>query len=323
MNSKNSITSICIPAYNEETSIGELLDSLILYPSSVVGEILVCANGCTDNTGAVVLDKRSKDNRIKLIKSVAGKPSAWNALVKSARYEFITFFDADILLEPGALNLLINALVSSNVIVAGGRINPVTKQSGLGDGFSTFLSTSYFFTNSLAGGGYAFKKTAIIDRMNELEFAQMPSDILAEDIWLQLLLKVDEFKFVEEANIYYDPGSFFEILMETQRRKLANRKLQEYYPELYEKWKREFRSDATKKAICHKISRFIFRINNLKGFDKFNFILQSALKITINIIYRYKLNQMYKKLELQYEQSGGAVVLADTGRRKSTKSSFA
>ncbi len=318
----HSITSICIPAYNEEKSIGGLLDILIQFPESTVGEILVCINGCTDNTGAIVLEKRLIDNRIELIESAAGKPNAWNALVKSARHELITFFDADIVPEEGALNRLINALEYNKIIVAGGRIYPLKKQSDFKYRFSAFLATPYFFTNSLAGAGYAFKKSQFVKRMNELGFAKMPCDILHEDNWVQLLLKADEFTMVIDAVIYHEQGSFFELLMEKQRQKLAHCKLHEYYTELYQKWIREFRSDATKQSLSHKISRFICRLHHLNSLDKIGFILQSVFKISINIIFRHKLNQMYRKLELQYEQLGGAAVLAKSGRRKSTKSHF-
>ena len=61
---KKPVIDVIIPAYNEEKSIGLVLDNI---PKELVREILVCNNASTDQTaevagqgGAIVLDQPKK-----------------------------------------------------------------------------------------------------------------------------------------------------------------------------------------------------------------------------------------------------------------------
>jgi len=124
MRAKQSIplSSVCIPAFNEEKNISRGLDFLTRQPNSIFDEIVVCINRCTDRTAEIVTVFSGKDRRIKLIESEIGKPNAWNALLKEAKNDRLVFWDADIQIKDDTcLENLIKTLHSNNaVIVVGG-----------------------------------------------------------------------------------------------------------------------------------------------------------------------------------------------------------
>lgn len=124
--------SLLVPAYNEEVTICESIQSLLRqrYPSY---EIIICNDGSTDRTVEVLLQKfhfvrteldyeehlacakirgfyemrgplASGNQRVVLIdKENGGKADALNAAINVARGELVTSMDADSLLSPDAL----------------------------------------------------------------------------------------------------------------------------------------------------------------------------------------------------------------------------
>jgi len=85
--------SIIIPAYNEEETLGKLLDSLMKlnYPKKKL-EVIVVDDGSTDRTGEIV----KKFKRVKLIKGRhKGVGAARNLGWKKSKNDIILFLDAD------------------------------------------------------------------------------------------------------------------------------------------------------------------------------------------------------------------------------------
>jgi glycosyltransferase involved in cell wall biosynthesis len=94
MNSKTRApVSVVVPCYNGGRFIAEALDS-ILGQSVEPEQIVVVDDGSTDETELVV--RRCKDARIEYIKQEhAGVAAARNTGLDAARFEFVTFLDAD------------------------------------------------------------------------------------------------------------------------------------------------------------------------------------------------------------------------------------
>jgi glycosyltransferase involved in cell wall biosynthesis len=85
--------SIIIPLYNKELSIKNTIDSVLSqsYPNF---ELIIVNDGSTDTS--LEIAKSFKDNRIRIIDiSNGGVSNARNTGIKAARYEYITFLDAD------------------------------------------------------------------------------------------------------------------------------------------------------------------------------------------------------------------------------------
>jgi len=121
--------SIGIMAYNEESNIGRLLDSVISQHTSqvVLTEIVVVASGCTDKTQAIVQDWAQRDSRIRLIvqQKREGKASAINSFLAQAREKIVVLCSADLLPVPGALEELVKPFADPEVGMTTGRPVPV------------------------------------------------------------------------------------------------------------------------------------------------------------------------------------------------------
>lgn len=82
--------SVIIPAYNEEKTIGQVID--IIHKSNIDYEIIVVNNCCTDNT-----EKIAREKGAKIIScNQKGKGYAMEAGLKNAQHEIVVYLDADI-----------------------------------------------------------------------------------------------------------------------------------------------------------------------------------------------------------------------------------
>lgn len=97
----NPLVSVLIPARNEESNIGNILDDLAFQKYENV-EILVYDDMSDDGTAEIVMKHIEKDKRIRLIKS-GGLPDGWtgknyacHSLAQEAKGEWLLFIDADV-----------------------------------------------------------------------------------------------------------------------------------------------------------------------------------------------------------------------------------
>ena len=111
--------SVLIPVCNEQSTLPRLLEYLLENDTASVDEILVCANGCTDDTPQLVRAFSRRDGRIRLLTSEKGKPRAWNLLVRSAKHDTLVFFDEDVVPRSNAISRLLSYFDSDTIIVAG------------------------------------------------------------------------------------------------------------------------------------------------------------------------------------------------------------
>lgn len=88
---KEKMVTVIIPAYNESEYIAEILN--IARSSSLVGEVLVIDDGSSDGTSMQALICGA---RVITLEKNLGKAYAMDVGVDVARYEVITFLDADV-----------------------------------------------------------------------------------------------------------------------------------------------------------------------------------------------------------------------------------
>lgn len=92
--------SIIIPVYNVAEYLPKCLDSILTQTLSDI-EIICINDGSTDNSGDILQNYATKDNRIKIIKqNNQGISAARNAGLKIVQSEYVMFVDSDDYIAP-------------------------------------------------------------------------------------------------------------------------------------------------------------------------------------------------------------------------------
>lgn len=123
--------SVLIPARNEEASIRAALDS-VLTNRGVELEVIVCDDGSTDRTAAIVEDAASKDQRVRLLRAPrlppqwCGKQFACHTLASEARHPILCFLDADVRLRPDALARMTQSMSRRRISLLSGFPRQIT-----------------------------------------------------------------------------------------------------------------------------------------------------------------------------------------------------
>ena len=122
------VVSVILPTHNDGGNIGALLERVLEEP--MVGEIIVVASACTDDTEHVVRECATSEPRIRLyVEPVrTGKAAAVNFGVTRAALPKVVIVSGDVLPEPGAIGAVVSALDEPGVGMAGGRPVPVNRR---------------------------------------------------------------------------------------------------------------------------------------------------------------------------------------------------
>ncbi|HEX2047757.1 MAG TPA: glycosyltransferase [Acidimicrobiales bacterium] len=118
--------SIVVPTHNDGANIGALLRRLLSEPE--VGEILVVASACDDETVPTVLEvAETSGGRVRLYVEAerSGKAAAVNFGLSETKLPFAVVVSGDVMPAPGAISHLVAALEAPGVGLAGGRPMPV------------------------------------------------------------------------------------------------------------------------------------------------------------------------------------------------------
>ncbi|MDE6379701.1 MAG: glycosyltransferase [Muribaculaceae bacterium] len=126
--------SVIVPVYNAEKWLRDALESLQSQTYTDFEAILV-DDGSADESAGICRDICAKDPRFRLISQTnTGVSSARNAGMDQARGEWIAFMDADDLMVPDALEILMkHALRSGAGIVAGKYVRDIRHLESEGD----------------------------------------------------------------------------------------------------------------------------------------------------------------------------------------------
>jgi biofilm PGA synthesis N-glycosyltransferase PgaC len=134
--------SIGVMAYNEERNISNLLRALCTQrlETVTIGEIVVVASGCTDNTVGVVEHEMTCDGRIRLLvqERREGKMSAINLFLHHARCDVVVIINADVLPEADCIERLVAPLADPSVGATSGRPVAINRKDTL-PGFAAHL----------------------------------------------------------------------------------------------------------------------------------------------------------------------------------------
>ena len=119
--SKQIEVSIIVPAYNEEKTISDCLDSLLSqnYPSDKY-EVIVVNDGSTDNTESIIRAFAKEYPHVILVSEEnRGKGSAQNFGLKYARGNLVLITDADAVVPPDWISTMTQELRKADVALGG------------------------------------------------------------------------------------------------------------------------------------------------------------------------------------------------------------
>ena len=218
--------SIIIPAHNEGGVIARTLSSILANPLDRPVQIVVVANGCTDDTARVV---QSFGQRVTLIETPIGsKVHALNLGDREAKYDLRAYLDADIELSPNALQSVVDAFKDPAVRLAMPRArhtyrgrNPI-----LAGYYSLWRSMPYVRKGAMGGGFYC------IDRELRARFREFPT-ITADDKFIRNLAKPSERRVVDGCHATVTmPRTFGDLLKVKTRWTYGNLELSATRPDL-------------------------------------------------------------------------------------------
>lgn len=112
--------SVVIPAYNLETELSDMLDSL-LKQSFCDYEAIIVNDGSSDRTEIIAEEFSDKDKRFRFISQKnQGVSSARNRGIECARGDYLIFFDGDDFIPADSLKNLYDSIIKNNSDMAVG-----------------------------------------------------------------------------------------------------------------------------------------------------------------------------------------------------------
>ncbi len=111
--------SVIVPVYNEEKTVGEMLQRLLKQPS--VREVIVVNDGSTDRTPAIL--KKIKHTKLRIAhKENGGKGSAIRVGLEKVSGEYVLIQDADLEYSPDDIPALLSPIMKGQAeVVYGSR----------------------------------------------------------------------------------------------------------------------------------------------------------------------------------------------------------
>ncbi|MBX3314111.1 MAG: glycosyltransferase [Actinobacteria bacterium] len=171
--------SVVIPAHDEETVI---VDCLVALADAAAGrpmEVVVAANGCTDRT-AEVARATAVPGLTVLELDAPSKIAALNAGDEACTAFPRIYLDADIVLGPGALSAMVEALSGPDAVVAAPHVRFDTSGSSVvvRAYYEVFRRLPYVADGLIGLGVYG------ISEAGRRRFGDFP-DITADDLFVQ------------------------------------------------------------------------------------------------------------------------------------------
>ncbi|WP_146345835.1 glycosyltransferase family 2 protein [Phaeobacter marinintestinus] len=225
------IASIILPAHNEagyiEACLGAVLESAPL-PKGWRGELLVVANGCTDDTIALAQSvPRGNDWPVRVLEvPEGGKLGALNRGEAEARGEVLIYLDADVIVSPALLPSLVQALDVPAPLYAGGVPQVAPADSRVTRAYGRFWTRLPFTRDGVPGFGIF-----AMNRAGRNRWGAWP-DIISDDTFARLSFAPQE-RIGVPADYTWPMVEGFTNLVRVRRRQDAGvNQIKARFPEL-------------------------------------------------------------------------------------------
>ena len=225
--------SILIPAHNEARYLPACLDPLLASePVAGAVEVIVIANGCTDETVRVAAgfqpQAEARGWQLKVIDlAQGGKLNALNAGEAAARGEVLIYLDADVAVSAPLMAQLAAALETPHPRYASGspRVT-VTGKDALTRHYTRFWLTTPFMVHGVPGFG-----VFAMNRAGRARWGDWP-DIISDDTFARLHFTPDERIGVPASYDWPMIEGFRRLVQVRRRQDIGVAEIEARYPEL-------------------------------------------------------------------------------------------
>jgi glycosyltransferase involved in cell wall biosynthesis len=244
------MTSIIIPAHNEESVIRRGLHAVLDGAAPGELEVIVVCNGCSDATAAIAREFAA----VKVIETdVPSKSNALNLGDDAATRFPRIYLDADVILDLTSIRRLSEALQRPGVLAAAPRVETVFTADcdwSVRAFYNFWMALPFVREGMMAAGAYA------MNQAGRARFKRFP-DVIADDGFCRLQFTSDERVEVADAvSRVVAPGRFSDLVKIRSRSRLGVYQLQARFPELYAVERRSKRYGHTLSYVLKRLDLY-------------------------------------------------------------------
>lgn len=184
--------TVIIPAHNEAKVISRCLNRVLEdAPSSADFEIIVAANGCSDDTAARA--REAAPQAVVLELAEGSKPKAMNAAKGNAKHPTCLFLDADVQCSYASLAAVARLLEKPGVMAASPSLRMNLSQSSalVRAYYRVWLALPYVTDRLVGSGCFGLSRVA-------LETVGDFPEIIGDDIWIRSQFERSQRRSVSE-----------------------------------------------------------------------------------------------------------------------------
>lgn len=229
---KKPIIDICLPVYNEEKNIFNIIDQIFKQECNIFSlrEVAVYCDGCTDKTVEILSESKYRYPKLKIFnfRKRKGKLYRLNQIYRNFESDILVILDADIGLDGKKfLSRLIKPIINStDVLMVASNEIPIRPKNFIGKViYQSFVNwdnvCSYIpkldSVHSFGGAATAYERS----------FAKklsIPNEVREERMYLYLSAKIKNgYFFNKNAKIFYLPVSSFKDLKGLMKRSFGDK----------------------------------------------------------------------------------------------------
>lgn len=198
--SASASVSIILPVHNEEKCLAAKLHNCLEleYPRELL-EILVVSDHSTDNTERIAEEIVAQDSRIRLLRTSgrAGKSTAQDLAVQEAKGDILFLTDANALLRPDALRLLVSDLADRRVGLVAATVHLSESTNAIGKGQGLYWRYELFLRQAESDLGILSTASGAALAMRRELFRPM-EEMYGDDCILPLDVRLQGFRVVHD-----------------------------------------------------------------------------------------------------------------------------
>lgn len=224
--------SVLIPAHNEAAYLPICLSALaVSEPATGPVEVIVIANGCTDDTARIAREFEdafaAKGWRLQVLDlPEGGKLGAWNAGEAVATGQALIYLDADVTVSPPLVRQVADVLQGDAPRYASGNPNVTVEHDAITRHYTRFWCTTPFMTHGVSGFG-----VFAMNRAGRARWGAWP-DIISDDTFARLNFRPDERTRVPAPFDWPMIEGFVRLVQVRRRQDIGVAEIETRYPQL-------------------------------------------------------------------------------------------